>query len=54
MVPTIIGVSVLALVVGGIVAKMIINKKNGKGGCACGCSGCANKSLCHPNKKDKQ
>ncbi len=50
MIPTIIGASILALIVGGIVAKMIINKKNGKGGCSCGCGGCANKEFCHPKK----
>lgn len=53
MIPTIIGVSVLALIVGGIIAKMIINKKNGKSGCSCGCGGCANREFCHPDKKDK-
>ena len=52
MIPTIIGVSILALIVGGIVAKMIINKKNGKGGCSCGCGGCANKEFCHPKKNN--
>ena len=50
MIPTIIGASILALIVGGIVAKMIINKKNGKSGCSCGCGGCANKEFCHPKK----
>ena len=52
MIPTIIGISVLVLIVGGIVAKMIINKKNGKSGCSCGCGGCANKEFCHPKKNN--
>lgn len=50
MLPTIIGVSVLTILVGAVIAKMIIDKKNGKGGCSCGCSSCANRENCHPNK----
>lgn len=50
-VPTIIGLCVLSLVVAGIIVKAVIDRKNGKGGCSCGCGGCANKSYCHPNKE---
>ena len=49
-VPTIIGLCVLGVIVIGIIVKSIIDKKNGKGGCSCGCSGCANKEFCHPDK----
>lgn len=47
-VPTIIGLSVLAIIVIGIIVKAVIDKKNGKSGCSCGCGGCANKEFCHP------
>lgn len=50
MITTIIGVSVLAILLGIVIAKMIIDKKNGKGGCSCGCGGCANREFCHPEK----
>lgn len=52
MIPTIIGAGVVALVVGFIVVRGIINKKNGKSGCSCGCAGCANREFCHPTKED--
>lgn len=50
MIPTIIGASVLALLLGAVIFKMIKDKKNGKGGCSCGCGGCANREFCHPEK----
>ncbi len=55
-IPTIIGLVAIALVVGAIIAKAIINKKNGKSGCSCGCGGCANREFCHPenSKADKK
>ena len=37
---------VLALVVGGIIVKMIRDKKAGKSHCGCGCEGCANREFC--------
>ena len=52
MIPTIIGASVLALLLGIVIFKMIKDKKNGKGGCSCGCGGCANKDFCHAKKSD--
>ena len=49
-VPTLIG----ALIIFGIFAAIVIHgirkHKAGKGGCGCGCSHCANSSLCHPDK----
>lgn len=45
---TIIGTFVVAAVFLLIVGTSIRNKKNHKGGCSCGCSGCANSSICHP------
>ena len=51
-VPTIIGLCVLGLILVGIIVKTVIDRKNGKGGCSCGCGGCANKSYCHPDKKE--
>ena len=38
--------AVLALIIGGIVAKMIRDKKAGKSHCGCGCEGCANRDYC--------
>ena len=52
--PTIIGLSVVALVVVAIIVKSVIDSKKGKGGCSCGCGGCANKEFCHPNKKEQE
>ena len=43
---------VLALVVALIINKMRRDKKAGKGGCGCGCSGCAMKDCC-PSKNIK-
>lgn len=45
--PTIIIASLIAIAVIAIIARGIINKKNGKSGCGCGCSGCAMKDKCH-------
>ena len=43
---------VLALLVGAVVVRMVKDKKTGKGGCGCGCKGCANAPYCHPPKFD--
>lgn len=45
--PTIIIASIIALLVLGIIANEIKKRKNGKGGCSCGCSSCALKDKCH-------
>ena len=34
-----------------VVIKGIIDKKNGKSSCSCGCEGCAFKDSCKENKK---
>ena len=43
----------VALVVFGLVALIVVRqiraKKSGKGGCSCGCEGCANRGGCHPH-----
>ena len=39
--------AVVALMLGAIICKMIRDKKQGKGGCSCGCGGCAMKDICH-------
>lgn len=51
--PTIIGLCAVATIVIAIIIKAVIDKKHGKGGCSCGCGGCANKEFCHPKKEDK-
>jgi hypothetical protein len=50
--PTIIiSVIIVALVIF-IVANEIIKKKKGKGGCSCGCGGCAMKDVCHSKTEE--
>lgn len=39
--------SVIAIIFFSIVIKGILNIKNGKTSCSCGCSGCASKDICH-------
>ncbi len=45
--PTILVALVILTVCTLIIVKMIRDKKKGKSGCSCGCSGCAMKELCH-------
>ena len=49
--PTVLVAAVVGAIFVAIVARIIINKKNGKGGCSCGCGGCAMKDSCHATKK---
>ncbi|MBD5150789.1 MAG: FeoB-associated Cys-rich membrane protein [Oscillibacter sp.] len=39
---------VLILIVAAVIGQMVREKKTGKGGCGCGCKGCANAPYCHP------
>ncbi|MBE6622583.1 MAG: FeoB-associated Cys-rich membrane protein [Ruminococcaceae bacterium] len=48
--PTTIGVIIVAVIFVAIVAREIYNRKKGKSSCSCGCSGCAMKDKCHPEK----
>ena len=48
--PTIIIASIIALLVLGIIVNEIKKRKNGKGGCSCGCSSCALKDKCHKDQ----
>lgn len=43
---------ILAVIVGLVINKMRKDKKAGKSGCGCGCSGCAMKDSC-PSKNIK-
>lgn len=47
---TIVVAVIVGIVFAAIVVRGIINKKNGKSSCSCGCSGCANKDYCHSGK----
>lgn len=47
---TILVSAILLVIVGLIIYRLIKNKKEGKGSCSCGCSGCAMSDVCH-NKK---
>ncbi len=55
MLPTIIGIIILAIIVGAILAVMIIDKKKGKSSCGSNCAHCAMAGKCHPQKsQDKK
>ena len=45
----------LLLIVGAIVARMVKDRRSGKGGCSCGggCGGCPNAGACHPHREEK-
>ena len=45
--PTLIIAAVVALIFVAIVVSEIRKRKSGKGGCSCGCSGCAMSDSCH-------
>ncbi len=47
-VPTIIVCLVILAIVAAIIGRSIYNRKHRKGGCGCGCEGCANNGTCHP------
>ncbi|MBQ2828507.1 MAG: FeoB-associated Cys-rich membrane protein [Clostridia bacterium] len=47
---TIVVAVIVGIVFVAIVVRGIINKKNGKSSCSCGCNGCANKDFCHSGK----
>lgn len=48
--PTVLITLLVAAVFFAIVIKGIRNKKSGKGGCSCGCSGCSMSEICHSKK----
>lgn len=45
----------VGLVVFGLFAAIVVrglyNRKQGKGGCSCGCAQCPGRELCHPREK---
>ena len=43
----IVVLSILVVVVGLVLYKMIRDKKNGKSSCSCGCAGCPMRDKCH-------
>jgi len=51
--PTIIVASVVAVIFIAIVINGIRRRKSGKGGCSCGCGGCAMRDTCHQNDANK-
>ncbi len=48
--PTMIIAAMVAIVFVAIVVHEIKKRKNGQGGCACGCGNCGMKDLCHKKK----
>lgn len=44
---TIIVITLLAVIVGAVIYRIIKNKKKGKSSCSCGCSGCPHSKACH-------
>lgn len=53
MLPTIIAIAVVLSIASAIIIKMIINKKQGKTSCSCGCGGCAMREMCHSKDEKK-
>lgn len=49
--PTILIAALVAAVFAAIVAGGVRRRKKGGTGCACGCAGCPNAGLCHPQKR---
>lgn len=49
--PTIIIAAIIAVICIFIIVKGVINRKNGKSGCSCGCGGCAMADVCKGNEK---
>ena len=49
--PTIIVAAIVAIIFAVIVVSEIKKRKSGKNTCSCGCSSCAMKDQCHPEKK---
>ncbi len=47
---TVIVCAIVAIMFVSIAVKLIRDKKQGKAGCSCGCSGCAMKDSCHSKK----
>lgn len=45
---------IITIILGAIAAAIVINhikkKKNGQGGCSCGCGGCAMSEICNKEK----
>lgn len=48
---TVIVGAIVLLIFLWIIIREIKNKKNGKGGCSCGCGGCSMSDVCHPKKE---
>ena len=43
---------ILAIVIGGVIAVMILNKKRGKTSCSCGCANCPYSGKCGSGSLD--
>lgn len=52
---TAIVLAVLVIAVAFVIYRMVKAKKEGKGGCSCGCGSCPNSGICHGghDKKDE-
>ena len=50
---TVLVSAVILLILAAITVYEVRKKKSGKGGCSCGCGGCAMRELCHPQKQEK-
>ena len=44
---------ILLLIVGAIIARMVRDRRAGKGGCGCNCGGCPNAGACRPRREEK-
>ncbi len=48
---TVVVALIVAAIFISIIVKGIINRKNGKSSCSCGCENCGMKDSCHSTKK---
>lgn len=52
--PTIIVAAIVAAIFIAIVISGIRKRRNGSGGCSCGCGGCAMRDACHHQKYENE
>ncbi len=45
---------IVFLIFAAAVYSEVKKRKNGQGGCSCGCENCAGSSMCHPQKKPEK
>ena len=46
--------AIIVLIVAANILRWVQNRRNGTGGCSCGCESCGSRGFCHPEKKEAQ